>query len=250
MESPRASRRGEPRGRAYGTAARGKRRVPGAMESPRGAAPSGKLRDRGNDLPPRTSPSGKDGASQHRNPPGAPARGMLSPGVLQVSWGAGSPESWDLLRTGVTSGCCRRVLLFPECPLPINPCPVPTLCPLQPPASMVPHPLCLGCPEMCGATQPPASPQGHSMVLEVGGVTEGVPCLEQGEEWPLPGWSNLSLPACSPALQKPLPKDAVAVAVSPMGMLSPHSHSWACHPLSPSLPAPQKRGEMQNTASF
>lgn len=72
MESPRASRRGEPRGggRASATAARGKRRVPGAMESTRGAAPSGKLRDRGNDLPPRTSPSGKDGTLQEPQPVG------------------------------------------------------------------------------------------------------------------------------------------------------------------------------------
>lgn len=154
-EHPRERGRGRDDGESAGIPSRGAQRrreslchrSPGKTEGPRGngeyprCSPIGKAPGSGEQSAPQDLPVGKGW-----NPPGAPARGMLSPGVLRVSRGAGSPESWDLLRTGVTSGCCRRVLLFPGCPLPINPYPVPTLCPLQPPASTVPHPLCLGLP--------------------------------------------------------------------------------------------------------
>lgn len=85
-------------------------------------------------------------------------------------------------------------------------------------------------------------------------MTEGgVPCLEQGEEWPLHGWSTRSLPTCSPAQQNLSPGMLWQWPCPQQGCHLPTESQLSMPPLVPIAISPRKGGEgqgMQKAASF
>lgn len=180
-----------------------------------------KVRDRGGDRFPRTSPSGKDGEPQNWTPRGALSPWDAEPGISRISLARPPGALRAGIRSGLVSplGAALGVLPFPGCP-------VPTLGPLHPPASAVPHTSYLEGGGQCGHQ---LSPRPTPLAR---GDRVGVPHPEQAEEWPLHVWSARSLPACSPA-HKTSPRGCCGKNHVHYGDVTfPRSHIWAGHPCS------------------